>query len=350
MLGLSILTVFFYKSNLSKNAVTINVYNWGEFIADGSDGLLDVNKEFTKKTGINVNYATFQSNEALYAKLLSGGTKYDVIIPSDYMVSKLREKNMLKKLDFGAIKNYSFVDNEFKNPVYDPTNEFSVPYVWGTVCLIYNKKIVQEDEKNISWNLLFDPKYRGKILMFDNPRDAFAIAQLKLGLDVNSEHLDNWHLALQELKAQKPLVQAYVMDQIFDKMANEEAALAPYYTGDALNLMKANPNIGAVIPAEGTVRFVDAMCIPTNSEHFAEALAYINFMCDPKIAQANAKKIGYSSPETVVRHSLGLTPEQEKLYYPDAKTLSTAQTFKSLPDEIAEKLESFWTFVKIGKV
>lgn len=350
LVAVSILTSNFSSVSAKNNEVTINVYNWGEFISDGSDGLLDVNKEFTKQTGIKVNYTSFANNESLFAKLQSGGTKYDVIIPSDYMVSKLIEKNMLRKLDFSTIPNYSFIDDEFKNPVYDPTNEYSVPYVWGTVSLIYNKKFIKEPEKNLSWSMLFDPKYKGQILMFDNPRDAFAIAQLNLGLDVNSPDLNDWNLALRALREQKNLVQAYVMDQIFDKMANEEAILAPYYTGDAVNLMKSNSNIGVAIPKEGTIKFVDAMCIPANSEHPEEAQQYINFLCRPDVAAANVLKIGYSSPENVVRAKLNLTEEQARLNYPSQDVLEKAQTFKSLPDEISEKLDNFWTFVKIGRV
>lgn len=349
--GLSILGVGIFKFyDKNEEQITINVYNWGELISDGTDGLLDVNKEFTKRTGIKVNYTTFHSNEALFAKLQSGGTKYDVIIPSDYMVSKLIEKNMIRKLDFKEIPNFSFVDDEFKNPIYDDSNEYSVPYVWGTISLVYNKKFIKEKEEDMSWSLLFDPKYKGNILMFDNPRDAFLIAQLKLGLDVNSKSITDWNLALNELKRQKPLVQGYVMDQIFDKMGNEEAILAPYYTGDAINLMKKNPNIGVVIPKEGTNKFVDAMCIPVDSEHPNEAEKYINFMCEPEIAKANILHIGYSSPLKVVKDSLNLTLEYEKLNYPGKDVLDKSQTFKNLPDEISKNLEELWTFVKIGKV
>lgn len=347
VLGIVIANSFI--SNDKKN-VTINVYNWGEFISDGTDGLLDVNKEFTQRTGIKVNYSTFQSNEALFAKLENGGTKYDVIIPSDYMISKLIEKNMLKKLDFNCIPNFSLIDQEFKNPIYDPLNEYSVPYVWGTVSLIYNKRFVDVKEEDVSWNLLFDPKYKGKILMFDNPRDAFSIAQFKLGLDVNSKNMSEWRLALNELKNQKSLVQAYVMDQIFDKMGNEEAFLAPYYTGDAINLMKKNPNIGVAIPREGTNKFVDAMCVPKDSEHPMEAYMYINFMCEKDVAIANVLHIGYSTPEKAVQESLELTEEEKNLNYPDKEILDKTQTFKNLSDDISDKLENLWVFVKIGKV
>ena len=345
--GLS--AVFFYDK-VNDTQVTINVYNWGEFISDGSNELLNVNEEFTKKTGIKVNYMTFQSNEALFAKLQSGGTKYDVIIPSDYMVSKLIEKDMLRKLDFNKLSNFKFIDDEFKNPVYDPKNEYSVPYVWSSVGIIYNKKYVSKCKEDISWDILFDQKYKGKILMFDNPRDAFSIAQLKLGIDINSKDIDDWNRAFEELKNQRPLVQSYVMDQIFDKMGNEEAYLAPYYAGDAINLMNINPNIDVVIPKNGTVKFVDAMCIPKNSEHPDEALKYINFMCEPEVAKANVTRIGYSTPEAIVRESLALNDKQIELNYPREEITKKSQTFKNLPDNVSEKLENLWTFVKIGKL
>ena len=337
-----------YKNNY-KSAVTINVYNWGEYIADGTDGSLNVNEEFTKRTGIRVNYSTFQSNEALFAKIQNGGTKYDVIIPSDYMVSKMIEQNMLQKLDFEKIPNFSYIDSHFINPEYDSCNEYSVPYTWGTVGIFYNKKMVSEPEEKINWDILWNPKYVGKILMFDNPRDAFAISQIRLGIPLNSKNEKDWIRASEDLKAQKPLVQAYVMDQIFDKMGNGEAALAPYYTGDAALLTQRNSDIGFVIPKEGTNKFVDAMCIPKNAEHPNEAMAYINFMCDPEIAVENIKYIGYSSPESEVKNRLDPQISSSKICYPDDETLKNTQVFTSLPDEITALIDTLWISIKTGE-
>ena len=196
-----------------KTGVTINVYNWGEYISNGVDDSIDVNKEFTRRTGIQVNYTTFESNENLYAKLVSGGANYDVIIPSDYMISKLIKENLVQKLDYQNIPNSKYIDQDFLKPVYDPTNEYSVPYTWGVVGIFYNKKYVKETVD--SWNILWDEKYAGKILMFDNPRDAFGIAQKRLDFSFNSTDPNEWEEAAMLLKKQKPLVQAYVMDQIF---------------------------------------------------------------------------------------------------------------------------------------
>lgn len=336
------------KNKASKAGVTINVYNWGEYISDGTEGTLDVNKEFTRRTGINVEYNTFQSNEEMFAKLSSGGANYDVIIPSDYMIGKLIEKNMLKKLSFSNIPNFNKIDKSFKNPQYDPTNEYSVPYTWGVFGIFYNKKLVSEREEDINWNILWNEKYKDKILMFDNSRDSFGIAQIKEGKSVNSADAQVWYDAADELIRQKPLVQAYVMDQIFDKMANGEAALAPYYAGDAALLMKSNPDIGFVIPKEGTNKFVDAMCIPIGAEHPEEAEKYINFMCETDIGLANIEYIGYSTPQTEVKTLLPESISNNPIYYPSEETLSNAQVFANLPDDISVLLDDLWVQVKAG--
>ena len=225
-----------------KRGVTINVYNWGEYISNGVEGTIDVNAEFTRRTGIDVNYTTFDTNESLYSKLAGGGANYDVIVPSDYMVSKLKDEGFLEKLDFDNIPNFQYIDEQYRNPDYDPTNEYSVPYTWGVVGIFYNKNYVTEEVN--SWRILWDEKYAGKILMFDNPRDSFGIAQKILNYSFNSTDEREWQEAAMLLKEQKPLVQAYVMDQIFDKMANGDAWLAPYYAGDAATLVADNPNIG----------------------------------------------------------------------------------------------------------
>lgn len=340
--------IYAFAQENDKDEVTINVYNWGEYISNGTDNTLDINKEFTNRTGIKVNYTTFQSNEELYAKLVSGGADYDVIIPSDYMISKLVENDMVRKLDFENIPNFSMIDDKFKGLSYDPNNEYSVAYTWGTVGIFYNKKVVTEDESDINWDILWNEKYKGDILMFDNSRDAFGISLLRLGKSVNSEDENDWMQAADELKKQKPLVQAYVMDQIFDKMANGEAVLAPYYSGDAAVLTKSNPDIGFVIPKEGTTEFVDAMCIPKSSKYPREAEMYINFMCDTEIAKANIEYIGYSTPQKEVKKLLDEEVANNKNIYPDDETLEKAQVFKSLPANISASLDNLWVEVKTG--
>ena len=331
----------------AKSGETINVYNWGEYISNGVDGSLDVNKEFTKRTGIQVNYTTFESNENLYAKLVSGGANYDVIIPSDYMISKLTAEGMLEKLDFRNIPNFRYIDKQFQNPVYDPKNEYSVPYTWGVVGIFYNKKYVKE--KVDSWKILWDEKYAGKILMFDNSRDAFGIAQKILGYSYNSTDPAQWEEAAMLLKRQKPLVQAYVMDQIFDKMSSGDAWLAPYYAGDAATLVEDNPDIGFAIPdKEGTNFFVDAVCIPKGSRHKAAAEAYINFLCDPEIAAANVDYIGYSTPESAAKKLLPKEVVDNPIFYPDQKILDRSEIFTNLPDDTNRLLDTLWAEVKMG--
>ena len=326
--------------------VTINVYNWGEYISNGTDGSMDVNAEFTRRTGIQVNYTTFDSNESLYSKLAGGGADYDVIIPSDYMISKLINEGMLAEIDKSNVPNFQYIDEEFTDPDYDPGCTYSIPYTWGLVGLFYNKEYVTEEPT--SWEILWDEQYSGKILMFDNPRDAFAIAFNRLGFSLNSTDSYEWEEAAMLLKEQKPLVQAYVMDQIFDKMESGEAWLAPYYSGDAGVLLDENENIGFIFPEEGTNYFVDAMCIPATSSHKAEAEAYINFMCDPEVSGANMDYVGYSTPITAAKEYLSEDVVNSDIAYPDEEVLSNSEVFTNLPSDISALVDSLWAEVKMG--
>ncbi len=326
--------------------VTINVYNWGEYIANGTDGSLDINAEFTRRTGIRVNYTTFDSNESLYSKLVGGGADYDVIIPSDYMVSRLIHENMLEELDFSNIPNFRYIDESFRNPDYDPEGRYSVPYTWGVVGLFYNTDYIEEEIT--SWSSLWDDRYAGKILMFDNPRDSFAIAQLLLGQSLNTTEESDWLEAAALLKQQKPMVQAYVMDRIFDKMESEEAWIAPYYSGDAAILVDNSDNIRFVVPREGTNYFVDAMCIPATSGHKAEAEAYINFLCDPEIAGANMDYVGYSTPETAAKAYMDPEIVESPVHYPGGETLARTQVFVNLPEETSRLIDRLWAEAKMG--
>jgi len=325
--------------------VTINVYSWGEYIANGTDGSMDVNAEFTARTGIKVNYTTFDSNESLYSKLVGGGADYDVIVPSDYMVSRLINEDMLLPLDFENIPNYQYIDGQFRSPGYDPENRYSVPYTWGVVGVFYNTQYIDSVE---SWESLWDDEYAGKILMFDNPRDSFAIAQFMLGQDVNTTDLEDWRAAADLLKDQKPLVQAYVMDQIFDKMESGEAWIAPYYAGDAAILVDNSEDIDFAVPKEGTNFFVDAMCVPKTASHKREAEEYINFLCDPEIAGANMDYVGYSTPETAAKEYLDPEVAESPLHYPSEETLSRTQIFVNLPEETSREVDRLWAEVKMG--
>ena len=344
-----VVTLFFsgctFKEDENEN--TINVYNWGEFISNGADGSLNVNKKFTEETGIKVNYKTFQNNEELFAKISGGGADYDVIIPSDYMISKLIEKDMLAEINYDNIPNYKYISESFKNLNFDPSNKYSVPYMWGLVGIFYNKNEVKEE---INWDILWNEKYKNKILMFDNARDAFAISLLRLKYSINTRNENEWRQAANELVNQKPLVQAYVMDQIFDKMGNEEAVLAPYYAGDAASMVKNNPNIGFVIPKDGTNRFVDSMCIPKSSKHKEMAEKYINFMCSTEVALANVKKTGYSTPHYEAFKCLDDETKNNKIFYPDYETIENSQIFTNEPDRINKLMDELWVEVKSGGV
>ena len=291
--------------------LTLYVYNWGEYISDGSDESVDTNAEFEKYCKevlgitVKVNYSTFASNESMYAKVSSGSTKYDVIIPSDYMIERMVKEDMLAPLDLSKIPNYQYIDDSFKgeNVYYECNSEatYSIPYFYGMIGVIYNTSIVDENDEQIgSWDLMWDEQYKGDILQFNNSRDAFGTAQYKLGLDVNNEDEALWRLALDELLEQKKIVQGYVMDEIFNKMQSGSAAIAAYYAGDYLSMHEDNEDLAFFYPKEGTNSYIDAMCIPKNAEHYDLALEYINFMCSHEIAMANALYTYYASPVTTV--------------------------------------------------
>lgn len=296
----------------NNKVLTLYVYNWGEYISDGTDGSIDVNAEFEKYCkevlGINVkiNYSTYASNESMYAKVSSGSTKYDVIFPSDYMIERMVKEDLLAPLDLSKIPNYQFIDDDFKgdNVYYECNSDktYSVPFFYGMVGIIYNTSIVEENDEQIgSWELMWDEQYKGDILQFNNSRDAFGTAQFLLGLDVNSESEAEWRLALDKLIEQKSIVQGYVMDEIFNKMQSGSAAIAAYYAGDFLTMHEDNEDLAFFYPKEGTNRYIDAMCIPKNAENYDLAHEYINFMCSHDIAMANAFYTYYASPlKTIV--------------------------------------------------
>lgn len=320
---------------------SINVYNWGEYLSDGSNGSVAVNKEFEKLTGIKVNYSTFATNEELYAKLRNRSASYDVIIPSDYMISRMVKEDMLSPLNFDKIPNYKNIDSDFKNLEYDKENKYSVPYMWGAVGIIYNKSFV--GKKVDSWSELWNRDYRSKILMFSNSRDCFAVALKKLGHSVNTTDVKKISEAGQEILNQKELVQAYVMDEIFNKMENNEAFIAPYYSGDAITMMKENPNLDFVYPKEGTNRFVDALCIPKGCRNEDMAHLYINFLLEPRIALSNTKYVGYSTPNKKAYELLDDEIKNNKVAYPDKSVMKKTESYLYLPPEINELIDLKWT-------
>ena len=334
-----------YYKNSGLSGTTLNVYNWGEYISDGTDGTLDVNKKFEELTGIKVNYTNYSDNEDMYGKLKSGGASYDVIIPSDYMVQRLISENMLEKLDFSEIPNYKYTDSRYKDLYFDKNNEYSVPYMVGMVGLIYNTKLVSGTPD--SWSIMWDKKYSGEILMFNNPRDAFGIAQYLLGQDVNSTDKADWQKALEKLEEEKPLVKSYVMDEIFNLMESGSAAIAPYYAGDFLSMKENNPDLAFVYPKEGTNAFVDSMCIPTTTQNKKAAELYINFMCEPDIALANAEAVCYASPNTAVTSNDSYSLKGNEILYPsDENVYKNVQYFHNLPSGTLTTMTDMWDTLK----
>nr|MBQ4319813.1 ABC transporter substrate-binding protein [Clostridia bacterium] len=325
--------------------VTLNVYNWGEYIAvDEGGGEFDVNREFEELTGINVTYSNFASNEELYAKMKSGGgAAYDIIIPSDYMIARLINEGMLEELNFDNIPNYALIDDRYKNLAHDPENKYSVPYTWGTVGIVYNTTLVDPEDEIDTWAILWDEKYAGDILMFSNSRDAFMIAEKLLGYSLNTSDEAELRAAAQKLKDQKYLVQAYVMDEIYDKMGGGEAALAPYYAGDAIMMMDDNPDLDFVVPKEGTNLFVDSICIPKGAKNKEAAEMYINFMCETLTAKMNIEWIGYGSPHTEAFELLDEEIKEDPIIYPPSEILDNSEVYIALPDKTTSLIDSLWT-------
>ena len=324
--------------------VTLYVYNWGLYISDGSDESINVLEGFEELTGIKVHYTTFDTNESMYSKIKSGAASYDLIFPSDYMIGKMIAEDMLAPLDFANIPNFERIGEAYKGLEYDPEDAYSVPYMWGTVGIVYNTTMVEEAPT--SWQSLWDIENAGNVLMFNNSRDAFAIAAKKLGVSLNPSSQEDIDIISNELKAQKSVVQAYVMDEIFDKMAGGEAALAPYYAGDALIMMEDNPDLGFVIPEEGTNYFVDAMCIPKNAKNKEAAEMFINYMCEVDVGAANCDYVGYSTPITEVWVQLDDELKYSPIAYPSEEILANTEVFINLPAEINSAMDMAWSDMK----
>ena len=330
--------------------VTLYVYNWGQYIAEGDEDSMDVIAEFEKKyPNIHVKYSTFDSNETMFAKMSNGGITVDVIIPSDYMVGRMRQEGMLLELNYDNIPNAKYIDETFRNRDFDPENKYSVPYTWGTVGIIYNTKYVDEADVT-GWELLWNKDYAGKILMFDNSRDAFGIAQYLLGYSVNETDEAILKKCADKLAEQKPVVQQYVMDQIFDAMQNEEAWIAPYYAGDYLLMAEENEDLAFYRPEhQGFNVFVDSMVIPTCCQEKEAAETFINFLCDPEISAANMDYVGYGVPASESKKYMDEEVANDPIAYPTADMLAAATNFACLPEEVCRTMESLFMEVRSGQ-
>ena len=327
--------------------IVLNVYNWGQYISDGTDGTLDVIAAFEEAyPHIDVQYSTYESNETMYAKLSGGGITVDVIIPSEYMIARLINEGMLMELDFSNIPNYQYVDESFKNTACDPENKYSVPYTWGTVGILYNSKYVDEADVT-GWELMWNEKYAGKILMFGNSRDAFGIAQYMLGYSVNTTDKDELQECAAKLAEQKPLLQGYVMDEIFSTMENEEAWIASYYAGDCYEMIESNPNLKFYFPQhQGFNMFIDSMCIPTCCSQKEAAELFINFLCDPEISGQNMNSLGYSTPISAAKVYIDEEMVQSELTYPSADILANSTSYGFLPEELSRYVENLFLEVR----
>lgn len=339
-----------------EKAEVLNVYNWGEYISDGSEDTLDVNKEFEnyyfEKYGkrLKVNYTTYASNEDMYNKLRSGGVSYDVVVPSDYMIARMIDENLLLKLDFSNIPNFEYIDPQYKNAYYDEKSEYSVPYQCGCVGIIYNTTLV--DKPYTDWDALWDEDLKGQILQFNNPRDAFGTAMYWKGIDVNTTDEGEWREAKDLLAKQKPLVQSYVMDEVFNKMKNGSAAVAPYYAGDFFTMYEDNEDLDFYYPESGANIFVDAMCIPSCAKNKEIAEEYINFMLSEEIAVANAEYTCYASPnllvsenEDYIAYMTELHPEAIEILYPVGGIKSSY--FETLDSSTQNLENNLWEELKI---
>lgn len=315
----------------------VNVYNWGEYID------MSVLEDFEAATGIHVNYQTYDSNEALYGKLAGGATGYDVIIPSDYMIGQMIDEDMLEPLDFSAIPNFSDVDPALLNPEYDPENLYSIPYMFGILGIIYNPDLVEEGEDMETWDVLWSEKYVHDILVFDNSRDTVGIALKKLGYSYNTTDPDKLEEALRLLQQQKPLLQGYFMDKIFEKMEGDNCAIGVYYYGDYLTMAENNPVLEFAIPREGTNRYVDAMCVPKGCEHRENAMAFINFMCSTEAGLKNCEETYYSTPLLSVRDELDEELSSDPNAYPDSAFMEEkCETYACLPPATRLLYNDLW--------
>ena len=320
------------------NRTVLNIYNWEDYIDESV--LEDFEKEYPD---IKINYERFVTNEDMYNKIVNSNSSYDLLFPSDYMIEKMIEEDLLAKLDFSNIPNYQYIDDTFKNLDYDPNNEYSVPYMWGTLGILYNTNMVDEEE--ITWDILFGDKYEGQILMMDSVRDAMGAALKSLGYSLNSSNPEEITAAKEKLIEQKKIILAYGFDDIKDKMVAGEAAVALVYAGDALYAINQNPDLAYAVPSEGSNLFFDAMVIPANSQHKEEAELFINFMCSTDAAKRNADYIEYYSVQTEAIEQIKAENDNDAFTYPTDEQLENCEIFHTLDTDTLALYNKAWTEV-----
>lgn len=324
------------SKNLSSKSV-VNVYNWGEYIDK------DLLTKFEEETGIHVVYSTFNTNEDLYVKLKSGVSSYDVIIPSDYMIEKMKNEEMLRPIDWSRVPNIKYVDKEYQNHSYDPEQIYSAPYFWGTMGIVYNTELVQEEVN--SWSILWDEKYSREIIMLDSSRDSLGIALTLLGYSMNSTNESELAQAEELLIQQYPLVYAYLVDQTKDIMKNGEAALAVMYSGDAVDALSENESLAYSIPDEGSNLWVDSMVIPKDSKNPENAEVFINFMLEPENAAQNAEYVWYSLPSSAAKELLSEELRDNEVAYPSLDILENLEVYRD-PGSFIKQYDDAWQNIK----
>lgn len=319
----------------------VYVFNAGEYIDP------DVIPQFEEETGIQVVYDTFETLEAMYPIIEQGQIRYDVVCPSDYMIQKMIANNLLAKLDWDNIPNYQYIGEQFKEQAkaFDPTGDYAVPYTWGTVGILYNPTKMDSVPEEWSWDILWDPTYKDEILMQKSVRDAFAVALRRLGYSINTTDPDEIAEARDLLIEQKPLVQAYVIDQVRDKMIGGEATLGVIYSGEYMFCKEENPDLEYVVPKEGSNIWLDCWVVPANAENKANAEAWINFLCRPDIALKNFEYITYATPNTGAMEEIDQDLLDDPGIFATDETIGSCETFQWLGDESERLYNDAWTEV-----
>ena len=336
------------KKSATDNAGEVYVYNWGEYIDEA------VITMFEEETGIKVVYDMFETNEEMYPVIEAGGVNYDVICPSDYMIQKMIENDLLAELNFDNIPNISEIDPEFmeRSKAFDLENKYSVPYTWGTVGILYNTSMVAPEDVPTKWADLWDEKFKGEILMQDSVRDAFMVALKSLGYSMNTENESELQEAKNLLIQQKPLVQAYVVDQVRDKMIGGEAAIGVIYSGEMLYIQDEVASLGLdydleyVLPEEGTNVWIDSWVIPKNAKNKENAEKWIDFLCRPDIAKMNFEYITYATPNKGAFDLLDEEIQNNKAVFPDIDSLENSEVFQYLGDDVDSIYNDLWKEVK----
>lgn len=328
------------RSTGMAGAKVINIYNWGDYIDP------DLITKFEKQTGYKVNYETFDSNEAMYTKIQQGGTNYDIAVPSEYMIEKMRAAHLLKKIDHAKLPNLKYIDPRFLNKSFDPGNHYSIPYFWGTLGIIYNDKFYKKSDVD-NWNKLWDKKFRNQIMFVDGAREFMGIGLSSLGYSLNSKNDTQIQQAYEKLKKLAPNAKAIVSDEIKMYMSNEESNIAITYSGEACDMMANNSHLHYVIPEGGTNLWFDNIVIPKTAKNLKGAYAFINFMLKPENAAQNAEYIGYSTPNKGAMKILPKSITSDRQFYPTEKQLDKMEVYSNLGQYYLQKYNDLYLELKM---